>query len=128
MNFLPPRPAPHGKPLNAVEFVWTMARNPLEVWAEGAYSAPWVRSEWMGVPIILLNDPAAIRHVMVENAGNYVMQPLRQRLLRPILRDGLLTAEGELWKRTRRSIAPVFAPRNVQGLAGPMAERCALFA
>jgi cytochrome P450 len=65
---------------------------------------------------------------MVDNAGNYAMQPLRQRVLRPILRDGLLTAEGELWRRTRRSIAPVFAPRNTQGLAIAMLERSRLFA
>ena len=128
MNFHPPAPKPHHRPLNALEFVWTMARNPLAIWSEAAFDEPVIKSEWLGVPTFIVNDPAAVRHVMVDNAKNYIMQPLRQRVLRPILRDGLLTAEGELWKRTRRSLAPVFAPRNTNGLAVAMLERSQLFA
>lgn len=128
MNFHPPAPKPHSRPLNAVEFVWTMARNPLAIWSEAAFTEPVIKSEWLGVPTFIVSDPAAVRHVMVDNARNYGMQPLRQRVLRPILRDGLLTAEGELWKRTRRSLAPVFAPRNTNGLAVTMLERSQLFA
>ncbi len=128
MNFQPPRPIPHSRPLNAVEFVLTMARNPLAIWGVGAYREPIIRADWLGVPTIIINDPGAIRHVMVENAANYGMQPLRQRVLRPMLRDGLLTAEGELWRRTRRSLAPVFAPRNTVGFGPIMLERSQLFA
>ena len=128
MNFHAPAPIPHKRPLNALAFVLTMARNPLAIWGEGAFREPVIRAEWLGNPTIIVSDPAAIRHVMVDNARNYVMQPLRQRVLRPILRDGLLTAEGELWKRTRRSIAPVFAPRNTQGLAPAMLASTAAFA
>jgi cytochrome P450 len=128
MNFHPPRPIPHTKPLNAAQFVFTMARNPLAIWSKWAFTEPVLKTVWLGNPTIIVNDPAAIRHIMVDNAKNYVMQPLRQRVLRPILRDGLLTAEGELWRRTRRSIAPVFAPRNTQGLAPAMLERTTSFA
>src|SRR3569833_3084548 len=128
MNFHPPAPKPHSRPLNAFEFVWTMARNPLAIWSEAAFEEPVIRSEWLGVPTFIVSDPAAIRHVMVDNARNYGMLSLWQRVLRPILRDGLLTAEGELWKRTRRSLAPVFAPRNTNGRAVTMLERSQLFA
>ena len=128
MNFHPPRPIPHSRPLNAAQFVWTMAHNPLAIWSKWAFTEPVIRTEWLGNPTIIVSDPAAIRHVMVENAQNYVMQPLRQRVLRPILRDGLLTAEGELWRRTRKSMAPIFAPRNTAGLAVAMLERSTAFA
>ena len=128
MNFHPPRPIPHSRPLNAAQFVWTMAHNPLAIWSKWAFTEPVIRTEWLGNPTIIVSDPAAIRHVMVENAANYVMQPLRQRVLRPILRDGLLTAEGELWRRTRKSMAPIFAPRNTAGLAVAMLERSTAFA
>ena len=128
MNFHAPAPVPHQKPLNAVQFVLTIARNPLEIWGVGAYREKVIRADWLGVPTIIVNDPAAIRHVLVENAANYAMQPLRQRVLRPILRDGLLTAEGELWRRTRKSLAPVFAPRNTVGFGPIMLERSQRFA
>ncbi len=128
MNFHAPAPTPHSKPLGAVEFVLTMARNPLEIWSEAAFTQPVIRSEWLGVPTIIVSDPAAIRHVMVENARNYGMQPLRQRVLRPILRDGLLTAEGELWRKARKSLAPIFSPKNTAPFAVTMLERSTLFA
>ncbi len=48
------------------------------------------------------------------------MSDIRQLILRPILRDGLLTAEGEVWKRSRKAVAPVFTPRHANGFAGQM--------
>jgi len=128
LAFSAPAPIPHVKPLSALAFVLTASRNPLEIWGQRAYREPFVSAKWLGNPTIIVNDPAAIRYLMVENAKNYVMQPLRQRILRPILRDGLLTAEGELWRRTRRSLAPIFAPRNIHGLAPVMRQRSELFA
>jgi cytochrome P450 len=127
-SFYPPAPIPHKKPLNAVQFVLTASRNPLEIWGERAYREPILSARWMGNPTIIVSDPAAIRYLLVENAANYGMQPLRQRVLRPMLRDGLLTAEGELWRRTRRAISPIFAPRNILGLAGSMEARTTQFA
>src|SRR6185437_7767938 len=128
VEFRPPAPVPHRRPLNVAEFVLTAVRNPLELWGARAYSEPVVRANWLGTPTIIVSDPAAIRYLLVENADNYVMQPLRQRVLRPILRDGLLTAEGALWRRTRRAIAPIFAPRNIAGLAPVMRDTAEHFA
>jgi cytochrome P450 len=128
LNFHAPAPKLQSRPLNAAEFVWTIARNPLAIWTEHAYSEKVLKTDFLGNTTVIVNDPAGIRHVLVENAQNYVMQPLRQRVLRPILRDGLLTAEGELWKKTRRSLAPVFAPRNILGLVPAMEQRSRLFA
>jgi len=128
MNFHPPAPPRHSKPLGPVGFVLTMARNPLAIWGQGAFREPIIKTEWLGVPTVIISDPAAIRHMMVENAKNYGMQPLRQRVLRPILRDGLLTAEGDLWRRARKSLAPIFAPRNVAPLGQVILKRSELFA
>src|SRR3546814_3698579 len=51
------------------------------------------------------------------------MSEIRQLILRPILRDGLLTAEGPVWKRSRKAMAPVFTPRHAQGFAGQMLRK-----
>ena len=61
--------------------------------------------------------------MLVDNAKNYKMATVRQKILRPILRDGLLTAEGEVWKRSRKAMAPVFTPRHIFGFAQPMLKR-----
>ncbi|WP_427025418.1 cytochrome P450 [Aureimonas ureilytica] len=126
--FLAPAPRPHEKPLGFFSFVLTASRNPIEIWGTRAFQEPVLRNDWLKTPTIVVNDPTLIRRTLVDNAANYVMQPLRQRVLKPILRDGLLTAEGDLWKRTRKAMAPVFAPRNVAGLARVMADRSESFA
>ena len=66
--------------------------------------------------------------MLVDNAKNYKMAAVRQQMLRPILRDGLLTAEGEVWKRSRKAMAPMFTPRHIFGFARPMLERTQAFA
>jgi cytochrome P450 len=95
-------------------------RNPLELWGEPSYNEPWISVSAVGGPLVIVNDPGLIRHILVDNSKNYKMATVRQKILRPILHDGLLTAEGEVWKRSRKAMAPVFTPRNIFGFAEPM--------
>ncbi|RCS25214.1 cytochrome P450 [Phyllobacterium salinisoli] len=126
--FVPPAPVPRTKRVGRLELIRIIYRNPLELWGEPSYNEPWVEVDWMGMRTIIANDPGLIRHVLVDNAKNYRMAAVRQRILRPILRDGLLTAEGEVWKRSRKAMAPVFTPRHIHGFASAMQERSEAFA
>lgn len=118
--FVPPAPAPRTKPPSTLEMMRIVYRNPLELWGEPSYNEPWICVGGIGGPLVIANDPGLIRHVLVDNARNYKMATVRQMILRPILRDGLLTAEGDVWKRSRKAMAPVFTPRNIFGFAQPM--------
>src|SRR3712207_348375 len=68
---------------------------------------PVVELRVLGKPILFASEPAVVQHVLASNAKNYDKQTLQQRL-RIVLGDGLLTSEGELWKRRRRQVAPAF--------------------
>jgi len=126
--FVPPAPKPRSKPPSFLEMVRIVYRNPLELWGEPSYNEPWISVSGMGGPLVIANDPGLIRHVLVDNAKNYKLATVRQKILRPILRDGLLTAEGQVWRRSRKAMAPVFTPRHIFGFAPPMLQRTQEFA
>ncbi|HEX8048444.1 cytochrome P450 [Rhizobium sp.] len=118
--FSPPAPIPRTTPPSRLTIIRTILRNPLELWGEPSYTLPWIMTRFIRERTLIVNDPGLIKHVLVDNAANYRMSDIRQLILRPILRDGLLTAEGPVWKRSRKAVAPVFTPRHAQGFAGQM--------
>lgn len=126
-TFEPPAPVPRTVPPSRLEIIRTVLRNPLELWGQPSYTWPWIVTRFFGQTTIIANDPGLIRHVLVDNAANYEMSEIRQLVLRPILRDGLLTAEGPVWKRSRKAMAPVFTPRHARGFARQMREQSELF-
>lgn len=122
-DFEPPAPIPRTTIPSIFEVIKSTLTNPLEVWGQPSYTLPWIKTKFLNERLIIINDPDFIHYVLVENAKNYRMATVRQLILRPILRDGLLTAEGEVWKRSRKSVAPVFAPRHAKGFADLMHKR-----
>jgi len=125
--FVPPAPTPRTTPPSLLQMIGIVYRNPLELWGEPSYNERWLSVKGVGGPLLIANDPGLIRHVLVDNAANYKMATVRQNILRPILRDGLLTAEGAVWKRSRKAMAPVFTPRNNRNFAQPMLKRSLAF-
>jgi cytochrome P450 len=116
---LPPKPAPSRVILPAPLAIWALRRNSLATWGKPAYELPIVSRPFLGRQSILVNEPDAIRRVMVDNHEAYGRAPATVRILEPITGRGLFLATGEDWKRQRRLMAPGFAPRNL----GLVAER-----
>ena len=69
----------------------------------------------------LLNEPEAIHHVLVDNNKNYTKSRNYQGLKR-VLGEGLVTSEGEFWRRQRRLAQPAFHKEKLAGFARTMAE------
>ena len=126
--FEPPAPVPRTVPPSRLEIIRTVFRNPLELWGEPSYTLPWIMTSFFTEKTLIVNDPGLIRHVLVDNAANYKMAVVRQLVLRPILRDGLLTAEGAVWRRSRKAVAPIFTPRHAKGFARQMLAQAQLYA
>jgi cytochrome P450 len=58
--------------------------------------------------VVLLSGPDAIQYVLHQNHANYVKETGRWRAFREILGNGLLTSDGDLWRRQRQRVQPAF--------------------
>ncbi len=112
-----PRPPLPTRVRGQIEAFFVLRRNPLELWGRPAYQEGVLAGRFLGRDQLLLNDPDAIRHVLVDNHANYRRNAATRRILQPVLGDGLFLAEGDAWKHQRRTIAPSMAPRALDLLA-----------
>ncbi len=94
-----------------LEAFMVLRRNPLELWGPEAYEQLILPGRFLGRGQMLLNDPEAIRHVLLGNHENYQRSAPTRRVLQPVLGQGLFLAEGDAWRHQRRVIAPSLAPR-----------------
>jgi cytochrome P450 len=123
--FRPPAPAPRTTQPDLFDFLHAARNNPLESWMDVHYEEPIVLTKGVLGRVMVVSDPAAIRHIFVDNAGAYRKDELQRRVLSPGMADGLLTADGEEWRLQRRTLAPLFTPRTVHGFAPAMGEATA---
>ena len=119
--FIPWAPRPRTNPAGALMQLYLLARNPIETWSKAHYQQPVLSGPSLIGHVVVVNEPAAIRRVFIDNCANYEKDPLQLRVLRTGSKagagDGLLVAGGESWKRTRRTLAPLFTPRRVAAFA-----------
>ncbi len=114
---VPPRAPPNIGPFGRVA---AMRKNAIASWGQRAYEEDVIQVRFFGRGSFVLNTPDSIRHVLVDNYENYVRTPAAIRVLKPMLGDGLLIAEGRAWKHQRRTLAPAFTPRAVNTLVPHM--------
>lgn len=117
---IPPRPPLAPENLTAFERLSLIRKNAIASWGKEAYEEDIIRGRFFRRSSFILNTPEAIRHVLVDNYENYTRTPAGFRVLRPILGEGLLLAEGRTWKTQRRTLAPAFSPRAVSLLVPHM--------
>jgi cytochrome P450 len=120
---IPPAPRPWSGNLPLWRRMLQLRRNALPTWGPLAYEEWIFKAPFLGRVSFLLNDPDAIRHVLVDNHANYGRTPATLRILHPMIGDGLFLSEGAAWRFQRRTTAPAFAPRSLDLVAGIAARR-----
>ncbi len=72
--------------------------------------------------IVLVNTPELIYDVLVTRAKAFEKSPVLRGALHPLAGQGLFTSEGELWRRQRKLMAPLFQPGAIGHFAADMTE------
>lgn len=78
-----------------------------------------MRFAWMGYYV--LNHPDAVHRVLVENHRNYHKSKNYQGL-KVMLGQGLLTSEGDFWKKQRKLAQPAFHRERLSKLSTDMVD------
>jgi unspecific monooxygenase len=121
-RLVPPFPPRAPDTMTAFGRMRALRASALGMWGQRAYEEDIIVGRYFARSSFVLNTPDAIRHVLVDNYDNYRRTMPTIRLLRPMLGEGLLMAEGRAWKHQRRTLAPAFTPRAVMPLVHHMVE------
>jgi cytochrome P450 len=75
------------------------------------------------VPALFLYHPDDVEYVLVTNPKNFIKSmSLRSNFFQRLVGNGLLTSQGEEWKRARRLSSPAFHRERVASYANVMVD------
>ncbi len=99
-----PRPAAPVPPKDWPGLWWSLRHirdlgNSTALWPEESYQAGIIVRPFRGRTAVVVNQPEAVRRVLVTNSSNYPKSRDSVALYVPLLGYGLLTSDGEDWRR-----------------------------
>lgn len=80
----------------------------------------------LGLSYVVFFEPSAVEQILVARNAAFSKDRFT-RDLRRVLGTGLLTSEGELWRRRRKLVAPSLQRQEIAEYGPVMAERAAAF-
>ena len=105
-----------------LRFLRTLRDSSVATYGEELFEEPMFERRVLWQRYLIVNAPRGIERVLLDNAGNYVKSRVARRLVEPGIGRGLLTSEGEAWRRQRRIMAPSFDHRSLMSYAPVMTD------
>jgi cytochrome P450 len=95
------------RPLSAWQIIKGRGTNSLALFDEDLFDEAFAERRFLWYRAHIVNDPAGVRRVLVDNFANYHTHPLKSRPLAPGLGSGMLINSGTLWRRHRDLLNPI---------------------
>jgi cytochrome P450 len=120
-----PLAVPPGPPVWSLPgTLWKLGRDRLGLMTAATRYGDAVRVSIGPRALYFFNHPDHAKHVLADNSANY-HKGIGLTHARRALGDGLLTSEGELWRKQRRVIQPAFQHKRIVAQAPIIAEEAA---
>jgi cytochrome P450 len=115
----PPLPGPRGF-LPTLRGIIAYDRDPFQFFLDLRAQFGDVMRVWNpGFPLAIVFHPDMVEHVLVKNGRNYTKDAFLRKW-KEIFGEGLLTAEGEHWKKERRLMQPTFNRERLETYSAAM--------
>src|SRR5690349_3314984 len=95
---LPPAARAPAEAPSARGIARALGENALLAFPPEAFEEEVVVRSFFGRRQVILNRPASIHHILVDNPANYRRTVATIRMLRPLLGKGLLLSDGKDWR------------------------------
>jgi cytochrome P450 len=118
--FTPPGVIVPDAPLPYFHALWKLMDNPLEAWPKAVYEEPYFQRGDDRQMFLYASDPAMLKDILLDRIDAFPKDWMFDRVTKPALGEGLLTAQGEAWRWQRRAAAPGFRPDNVAAMTPVM--------
>ena len=105
---------PPARPHSYLRGLAVMVRNPARWWSADMYDVGVRRVPLLGRTFVHVARPELARTVLLDENDAFGRSFVTQGILVPAMGEGLLTADGESWRRQRRLLAPVFRARTLE--------------
>jgi cytochrome P450 len=79
-------------------------------------------SELGPVKMYQFADPELIHEILVEKADKFHKGAVMKRGLVPFIGNGLVTSDGDFWRRQRKLAQPAFHAKRIENYAGTMVD------
>lgn len=119
-HFCPHYPRPQAKRPSLLAMFFSKRRSWLDGLYERSYHMKMGEVHLPGVDLYMVNEPALVRQVMVEQAADFPKHEMLGDVLRPLLGDSIFTTNGEVWRRQRELMNPSFEAARVRVVYGRM--------
>jgi len=114
-------PGPHGRP--PIEDLRALQIGPHAFLQRAAAQYGDVLRYPLGpLPVYMVSHPHGVKQILQDNARNYSKDTFQYNLLGTITGNGLLTSDGDLWRRQRRLTQPAFHRQRIVGFGALMTD------